>query len=299
MSLEDPFFVVKGEVQKAVNTARGLYNCWCQWLEELHAVSKEELDWTTNELRNSLRSIDWDLEDLEETIYILWRMMEFHSSMVFALNLYARIVESNPHKFRIEPSEVAEMRDHLASPAAQAFINRKNQEALMGGKDHYGLLGAEELSTSNSHALEEQQLRQKLIIEEQDEQLELVSGSIRVLKHMSGRVGEELDEQSVMLEDFAHEMDSTHSRMDGVLKKMARVSHVGSGKRWCFIIPVDLAIEALTPPTFHSMFNMADPQLHSCRWYLILSCPQIPFLSHRMESAWPSNVGMQQFILVN
>lgn len=34
-------------------------------------------------------------------------------------------------------------------------------------------------------------------MQEQDEQLELVSGSIRVLKDMSGRIGDELDEQAV------------------------------------------------------------------------------------------------------
>ena len=34
-------------------------------------VSKDELDWSTNELRNCLRAIDWDLEDLHETISIL------------------------------------------------------------------------------------------------------------------------------------------------------------------------------------------------------------------------------------
>uniref|UniRef100_A0A8C4L3L6 Syntaxin 10 n=1 Tax=Equus asinus asinus TaxID=83772 RepID=A0A8C4L3L6_EQUAS len=71
MSLEDPFFVVRGEVQKAVNTARGLYQRWCELLQEGAAVGREELDWTTNELRNGLRSIEWDLEDLEETIDIL------------------------------------------------------------------------------------------------------------------------------------------------------------------------------------------------------------------------------------
>ncbi|KAI0227475.1 Syntaxin-10 [Lamellibrachia satsuma] len=71
MSVEDPFFVVKSEVQKAVQTARGLYQRWCELLDESTHCSKEEYDWTTNELRNSLRSIEWDLEDLEETINIL------------------------------------------------------------------------------------------------------------------------------------------------------------------------------------------------------------------------------------
>lgn len=33
-----------------------------------------------------------------------------------------------------------------------------------------------------------------------------------------------------MLDAFAHEMDHTQSRMDGVLRKMAKVSHMTSGK---------------------------------------------------------------------
>lgn len=61
----------RSEVQKAVNTARGLYQRWSELLQEDAAVGREELDWTTNELRNGLRSIEWDLEDLEETIDIL------------------------------------------------------------------------------------------------------------------------------------------------------------------------------------------------------------------------------------
>jgi hypothetical protein len=34
--------------------------------------TREELEWTNTELRNALRSIEWDLEDLEDTIYILF-----------------------------------------------------------------------------------------------------------------------------------------------------------------------------------------------------------------------------------
>ena len=54
-----------------MQTARGLYQRWCELLDDPSNCSKEEYDWTTNELRNSLRSIEWDLEDLEETINIL------------------------------------------------------------------------------------------------------------------------------------------------------------------------------------------------------------------------------------
>ncbi|XP_058863964.1 syntaxin-6-like isoform X2 [Acipenser ruthenus] len=234
MSLEDPFFVVKGEVQKAVNTARGLYQRWTELLQEEALVSKEELDWTTNELRNSLRSIEWDLEDLEETI---------------------GIVESNPRKFKIEGDEVAgrrafvestrdtvrEMKDHISSPSAVAKTERKSRQALLGGgpsrggvqADRYTLLDQD---LGNSRYIEDQQAQQQLIVEQQDEQLELVSGSIRVLKNMSGRIGDELDEQAVMLGEFSEEMDQTSSRMDSVLKKMEKVSHLTSSRRqWCAI----------------------------------------------------------------
>ncbi|XP_065730519.1 syntaxin-10 isoform X3 [Phocoena phocoena] len=184
MSLEDPFLVVRGEVQKAVNTARGLYQRWCELLHEGAAVGREELDRTTNELRNGLRSIEWDLEDLEETI---------------------GIVEANPGK----PATLKSTSD---------------------------LLDASVVSTTSRY-IEEQQATQQLIMDQQDQQLEMVSGSIQVLKHMSGRVGEELNEQGIMLDTFAHEMDHTQSRMDGVLRKMAKVSHMTSDRRqWCAIV---------------------------------------------------------------
>ncbi|XP_005800483.1 syntaxin-10 [Xiphophorus maculatus] len=224
MSIEDPFFVVKGEVQKALSRARGLFDRWEELLQEGTQVSRDELDWSANELRNCLRAIDWDLEDLSETI---------------------SIVESNPGKFRLGDNElqerrdfvertrksVQEMKDELSSPSAVERAEKKNrqeQDRSTGLEAH--------LVSANSRYIQEQQEQQQLIIQEQDEQLELVSGSIRVLKDMSGRIGDELDEQAVMLGDFGDEMDQTSSRMDSVLKKLEKVSHMTSSRRqWCAI----------------------------------------------------------------
>ncbi|XP_040896803.1 syntaxin-6 [Toxotes jaculatrix] len=238
MSMEDPFFVVKGEVQKAVNAAQSLHHRWSELLQEGGRASKEEMDWTTNELRNSLRSIEWDLEDLDETI---------------------SIVESNPKKFNLDAAElskrkafitstrqtVKEMKEQMSSPAA-ASMDRKNKQDLLGDHgaqapvwhpvpDKYRQLDSQ-LQNANSQFIEEQQVQQQLIAEQQDEQLELVSGTIGVLKNMSERIGMELDEQAVMLDDFSHEMDNTQSRLDNVMKKLAKVSHMTSDRRqWCAI----------------------------------------------------------------
>ncbi|XP_047231707.1 syntaxin-6 isoform X2 [Girardinichthys multiradiatus] len=238
MSMEDPFFVVKGEVEKAVHAAQSLHHRWSELLQEEGGASKEEVDWTTNELRNSLRSIEWDLEDLDETI---------------------SIVESNPKKFNLEAAEltkrkafiistrrtVKEMKEQMCSPAAAAAsADRHNKRILPSdtqgpiwqpGSNKYTPLDRQ-LQNANSQFIGEQQMQQQLIAEKQDDQLELVSGTIGVLKDMSERIGMELDEQAVMLDDFGHEMDNTQSRLDNVMKKLAKVSHMTSDRRqWCAI----------------------------------------------------------------
>nr|XP_005991137.1 PREDICTED: syntaxin-6 isoform X3 [Latimeria chalumnae] len=230
--------VGKREVQKAVNTAQGLFQRWMELLQDPNAATKEEIDWTTNELRNSLRSIEWDLEDLDETI---------------------SIVEANPRKFNLDPIElskrkafitgtrqtVKEMKDQMSSPSAQALAERKSRQVLLGDSGSQGWGPStnkysrldRELQSANSHFIEDQQTQQQLIAEQQDEQLELVSGSIGVLKNMSQRIGNELDEQAVMLDDFSQELDSTQSRLDNVMKKLAKVSHMTSDRRqWCAIV---------------------------------------------------------------
>ena len=65
-------FFFFSEVCKALNKTRGLYRRWLELQDDTaNSVSKDELEWTTTELRNALRSIEWDLEDLEDTIDIL------------------------------------------------------------------------------------------------------------------------------------------------------------------------------------------------------------------------------------
>lgn len=39
-----------------------------------------------------------------------------------------------------------------------------------------------------------------------------------------------------MLDDFGHEMDNTQSRLDNVMKKLAKVSHMTSGEISSFMV---------------------------------------------------------------
>jgi hypothetical protein len=60
------------EVVQSVNGARTLYGRWQELLDTTNTAEDEEFKWTTHELKRVLKSIDWDLLDLDETINILY-----------------------------------------------------------------------------------------------------------------------------------------------------------------------------------------------------------------------------------
>jgi len=226
--MEDPFFVVREEVQKAVNNAQSLYKRWQELLNDASSVGKEEYNWTTNELRNSIRSIEWDLEDLDETI---------------------GIVESNPRKFSLDPSEVinrkqfvkqtrdlvARIKEELNSPSTKAKLESSSRQALMGNrngkpKDRYSRLDRE-IEKSNQGFIEDHQQSQQLLMNAQDDQLELVEASVGVLKTMGRRIGDEVDEQNLLLDDLGHEIDMTDSKLQQVMVKVEKVMRLTNDKR--------------------------------------------------------------------
>jgi hypothetical protein len=76
----------------------------------------------TTELRNALRSIEWDLEDLDDTI---------------------QIVEKNPAKFRIDAGELAARkgfialtRDEVEKMKAAMTVNSETPGAIDAGVSH-------------------------------------------------------------------------------------------------------------------------------------------------------------------
>ncbi|XP_058121064.1 syntaxin-6 isoform X2 [Anopheles ziemanni] len=111
--MEDPFFVVKDEVFKALNKTRGLYIRWRELNDAHSGGSTAEADWTTTELKNSLRSIEWDLEDLEDTI---------------------SIVEKNPGKFKIDNRELSSRR-HFIDATRDEVKSMKDRMSISRNRD--------------------------------------------------------------------------------------------------------------------------------------------------------------------
>jgi len=279
MALEDPFFVVKDEVLKALLKTRDLFESWKMGEEGRDLRSAEEQEWSTTELRNSLRSIEWDLEDLDDTV---------------------QIVEKNPAKFRIDSSEllvrksfiqqtrdeVNQMKERVSTggtggtnptnriniessldsvplAASPSFTNSSSYNQLQTGTGIVGGLGNTKYSrlasetdsptrqhlhnnnkgygqfsntssgtaSSTAQLIAQQQMQQEQLVAQQDNHLQIMSESVGNLRNVSGQIGNELDEQAVMLDEFGTEIENAESKLDATMRKMAKVLHMSNDRR--------------------------------------------------------------------
>lgn len=78
--MQDPYFAVKEEVEATLSVVVDLHTKWLR-LER----KSDEFEWTSSELLSGLRSIEWDLQDLEDTV---------------------SIVEGNTAKFQLDASDI-------------------------------------------------------------------------------------------------------------------------------------------------------------------------------------------------
>jgi len=219
MSLEDPFFVVKDEVMRALTKTRGLYERWGAADENRRG---EEHEWATTELRNSLRSIEWDLEDLEDTV---------------------QIVEKNPSKFRIDSTELAvrrtfiqttreevkQMKDAISAPA-QGERLAPGSPGQGGGSSKYSRLPSTADSPHREGFIVNLEQQQE-VMRRQDETMEVMADSMGNIRDMSHHIANELDEQAVMLDEFGAEIEHADSRVDATLRKVAKVLHLSDDRR--------------------------------------------------------------------
>lgn len=249
--MEDPFFVVKDEVLKALLKTQDLYERWRLGDEGLEMRSNEEQEWAATELRNSLRSIEWDLEDLDDTV---------------------QIVEKNPAKFRIDANDLAarkafikQTKDEVEAMKQRSSAPSKNtsrfngtseipsSEAAMGSHSNmvpkvmrssrYSRLSTSgspsHSKVSSTHDLLQQQIRQQEhLVQHQDDQLNQMSQSVGTLRNMSSVIGNELDEQAVMLDEFGAEIEQAETKLDATMRKMAKVLNLANDRRQWMAIGV-------------------------------------------------------------
>ncbi|XP_014218970.1 syntaxin-6 isoform X2 [Copidosoma floridanum] len=262
MTLQDPYYLARDEVCRALNKTRGLYGR-LQDLQDLRTAGAgtssssmhhnsldglppldptEELEWTANELRNALRAIEWDIDELEDTI---------------------RIVEKNPNKFRSDNrdmtvrrqfirdtlDEIKNMKDKInmnkekeynrtsRQPAVQDSPNKPSPPPIAThGAAKYTKLESD-IDSPNRLYIKGISNPNSILNQHHDDDFKIMSNNTGSLKPVTQQFQFELDERQFMLDDFGNEMEIiTDTKLDTTMKKMAKVFHLSNGRtKWITI----------------------------------------------------------------
>lgn len=211
------------EVFKGLNKTRGLFLRYRE-LQNDAGENPADLDYTTTELRNSLRSIEWDLEDLEDTIAIAEKnpkykidLQELNQRRQF-INATKNEIKSMKDKISIlknRDRDITAIQPLLDDPSPKNTSNNSNNISIgnnlmstMAAARHSGTKYSklENIHDSPSHHgtfngdsafLGETVSIQQRMLQSQDEQLDVLSDSIGTLKTVSRQIGVEIDEQAV------------------------------------------------------------------------------------------------------
>lgn len=187
-------------------------------------------------------------------------------------------VEQNPSRFKISADELQDRRKfindtkadltkkrrHLDgyqeryeqknSPSSPSFREESNQ--LLGNsfdndsfstplyngsssrKDRYDLLD-EEMNRENQDFIDQQMMRQREVMDRQDEDLDKVIDGTSRLKNLVLDIGDELDEHAIIIDDLQRDTEHTQSRLNRAqrkLDKLLRGAGGDKGKLICIVL---------------------------------------------------------------
>ncbi|KFD49886.1 hypothetical protein M513_09215 [Trichuris suis] len=146
---------------------------------------------------------------------------------------------------------------------------------------------------SGSTTIESSLHIQQKVIAEQDENLEKIGTSVRVLKNMSENISSELEEHAIMLDDLQQGLEDTHAKMDTVMKKVTKALNLSTGRfgnqaehflgslAFAKAVNRTLALPHWSKTPFDRFF-LVDPLLKYHRVILMSD-----FMQHIAPEVWP------------
>jgi len=201
----DPFNTVKEEVESSIANVKSLYD---QWLRKINSGSSSSLQNSKRELNQLelnitelIENIDMDIVDLEQTI---------------------QIVETNQQKFNLSQAEI-QKRKQFVSYARNTIMNIQKiiQEPRKKQQSFTDPLTSS--SYSNNVRMENEQRHQQLLLQEQNEAMDDVLGTVYNMKEIARTMNNELDDQQGLLQELEEDVDNTTSHLSSARRRLDKI----------------------------------------------------------------------------
>ncbi|KAF5205504.1 Syntaxin-like protein [Thalictrum thalictroides] len=220
MSAQDPFYIVKEEIQESIDKLQSTFHHW-----DGISPNRGERVQLTKELFTSCESIEWQVDELDKAIAVAAR---------------------DPAWYGIDEAELEKRRRWTITARTQVDTVRK---AVQAGKEQSNAFSTRQelmrppndnpyqASRSNQYEAQDnddfmssESDRQMLLIKQQDEELDELSASVQRIGGVGLTIHEELTGQEKIIHDLGLDMETTSNRLDFVQKKVALVMKKAGAK---------------------------------------------------------------------
>ncbi|XP_014503728.1 syntaxin-61 isoform X1 [Vigna radiata var. radiata] len=220
-SAQDPFYVVKEEIQESIDKLQSTFRQWEK------AADDGERSNLSKEVLTSCESIDWQVDELDKAISVASRDPSLYG--IDEVELENRRRWTSDARSKVSTAKKAVEAGTRSNIANNANLNGMRRELMRLTNSHQS--ASDPYATQdNDDFIESESDRQMLLIKRQDEELDELSISVQRIGDVGLTIHDELVAQEKIVDELGNEMDSTSNRLDFVQKKVAMVMKKASAK---------------------------------------------------------------------
>jgi len=186
---DDPFYQVKDEVQNAADTAEAIFTRWQELLKSTNTAENDEFDWTTQELIDNLKTIEQDLEALDETVGIVEKNMERFRLTPFDIDQRKRFIVDTR-------TRITDIHGAINHPETRQKMEQDQRKTLI-------MTGAANAAQDlrGNLIIDDEKTEQMELMGEQDEIMSEIGHSVDIVHELATEMNAELRAQNTALED--------------------------------------------------------------------------------------------------
>ncbi|MED6209125.1 Syntaxin-61 [Stylosanthes scabra] len=221
-SAQDPFYVVKEEIQDSIDKLQSSFH---QWESNSDGGERANL---SKEVLAACESIEWQVDELDKAIAVAARDPSWYGIDEVEIENRRRWTSGARTQVRsmkntVEAGKALNLTNH-------ASVNGMRRELMRLPNSHQVDTSNQYPANNNDDFIESESDRQMLLMKQQDEELDELSISVQKIGGIGLTIHEELLAQENIIDDLGNEMDSTSNRLDFVQKKVAMVMKKASAK---------------------------------------------------------------------
>ncbi|KAF3453461.1 hypothetical protein FNV43_RR03901 [Rhamnella rubrinervis] len=222
-SAQDPFYVVKEEIQESIDKLQDSFHQW----ECISGGTVEHVH-LTKELLAACESVEWQVDELDKAISVAARDPTRYG--VDEVEIEKRRRWTSTTRTQVSAVKKAVETCNESNGTGSNTVNGMRRELMRLPNPHETDRSNQYDSRENDDFIASESDRQLLLIKQQDEELDELSASVQRIGGVGLTIHEELLAHEKIIDELGMEMDSTSNRLDFVQKKVAMVMKKAGAK---------------------------------------------------------------------